>query len=278
MPKPQLVKDFSEAQQNATKFSKMSNRSSSLALVRFSTFKNWYYFPEGDKSGYWGPSKFIGYRGTSLKHYSGQGHGGATTKTLQKWFDAIDPSSSKFEELRESLDNLAERLGKKLSSAINIHVPKYCNPIDDDLADKEPFEPLNDEDARNRVERSIAQRRGQAKFRNELLRAYENKCAITKCSVKTVLEAAHICPYRGDQSNNSANGILLRSDLHTLFDAHKLAIDPKKMSVLLAEHVRKDGSYPNLHGKKVFEPTQKSKRPSTDALKLHLSRFNESNS
>jgi hypothetical protein len=48
-----------------------------------------------------------------------------------------------------------------------------------------------------------------------------------------VLEAAHIRPYRGPRDNHPANGLLLRSDLHTLFDLDRIGIDPDELTVVL---------------------------------------------
>jgi hypothetical protein len=85
-------------------------------------------------------------------------------------------------------------------------------------ADNEPFDPKNVKDGRERILGSIAQRRGQKAFRDNLIAIYDGKCAVTGCSIRDVLEAAHIHPYRGPDTNHPANGLLLRSDLHTLFD------------------------------------------------------------
>ena len=54
------------------------------------------------------------------------------------------------------------------------------------------FDPSDDTDARNRIAATIVQRRGQAKFRQDLLDAYGGRCAISGCTVESVLEAAHI--------------------------------------------------------------------------------------
>jgi len=78
------------------------------------------------------------------------------------------------------------------------------------------FDTDNEADARDRVEKSIAVRRGQPRFREDLLAAYEGKCAITGCDAVAALEAAHITPYKGDHSHHVTNGLLLRADLHTL--------------------------------------------------------------
>ena len=84
--------------------------------------------------------------------------------------------------------------------------------------DDDGFDPSNIEDARKRISRMIAQRRGQSAFRNNLFDVYGGRCAITGCEVPDVLEAAHIFPYRGEDTNKVVNGLLLRADVHTLFD------------------------------------------------------------
>lgn len=83
---------------------------------------------------------------------------------------------------------------------------------------------LSEEDRRKRVSASIVVREGRGAFRSALEAAYGNHCAITGVSAP-VLDAAHIRPYRGTQSDHPANGLLLRTDLHTLFDKHLLTIE-----------------------------------------------------
>ncbi|HWX49175.1 MAG TPA: DUF3427 domain-containing protein [Roseomonas sp.] len=93
-------------------------------------------------------------------------------------------------------------------------------------ADEQPFDPQNLEDARTTVLRAIKARRGQAEFRRSLMAAYGERCAVTGCAVADVLEAAHILPYRGAETNHPSNGLLLRTDLHTLFDCGLVSVDP----------------------------------------------------
>jgi HNH endonuclease len=73
---------------------------------------------------------------------------------------------------------------------------------------------------------NILRRRGQEKFRKDLLYNYGGRCAITNCNVTSVLEAAHIRPYSDGGLTHPSNGILLRSDIHTLFDLDLLSINP----------------------------------------------------
>ncbi len=55
-----------------------------------------------------------------------------------------------------------------------------------------------------------------AKAEVGLLKAYSGRCAVTGCDAEPALEAAHLRPYKGPESNTAANGLLLRSDIHTL--------------------------------------------------------------
>jgi hypothetical protein len=75
----------------------------------------------------------------------------------------------------------------------------------------------DDYDARLRVVRQIVARRGQARFRAALLEAYIGRCAVTGFDAAPALEGAHLRPYRGPESNDVTNGLLLRADIHTLF-------------------------------------------------------------
>jgi predicted restriction endonuclease len=110
------------------------------------------------------------------------------------------------------------------------------------------FEPQSLADARERVTASIVRRRGQPEFRRALLQAYGRRCAITGCDAEQALEAAHIIPYRGRETNHLSNGLLLRADLHTLFDLGLVAIDTATMTVVVAPSLN-DTTYHYLDGK-----------------------------
>jgi predicted restriction endonuclease len=128
--------------------------------------------------------------------------------------------------------------------------------------------PESIEDARRRMMREIVQRQGQPGFRRALLAAYGGKCAITGCAVEAALEAAHIQPYLGPHTNTVANGILLRADIHTLFDLHLLTIDPDTFKVRISPTLR-DGHYNDLHGRKIALPVKPEDRPDISALRVH---------
>lgn len=104
-------------------------------------------------------------------------------------------------------------------------------------------------DTRASVLRSIKQRRGQKMFRDALMKRYGSQCVMTGCRLTDVLEAAHIWPYRGDADNHPQNGLLLRADLHTLFDLDLIAINPETLTIDIAPALRNIDTYSNLRGR-----------------------------
>ncbi len=133
-----------------------------------------------------------------------------------------------------------------------------------------PFDPSDETDARGRISRMIASRQGQGAFRHKILNAYNRRCAISDCAVVDVLEAAHIVPYRGPKTNVASNGLLLRADIHTLFDLGMVAIDSS-----LRVHVHNNLSeteYWAFNNKELRVPSATKQKPNMEALKLHLDR------
>lgn len=130
------------------------------------------------------------------------------------------------------------------------------------------FEPDSGKSARRQLIEDIIRRRGQPSFRQQLLAAYDFRCAISNSNALDVLEAAYISPYRGKQTHHPANGLLLRADLHTLFDLGKLAVDTQQMTILIADDLL-DGNYRLLAGRPLRLPQNPELRPGTDALDLH---------
>jgi hypothetical protein len=131
------------------------------------------------------------------------------------------------------------------------------------------FEVDRIEDARERQIAEVIRRKGQAKFRAALISAYKGRCAVTGCDALDALEAAHIVPYKGQCTNHPQNGLLLRADLHSLFDLGLLAIDPKTMTVVLSQQLL-GSDYRNLSGTPLSKPSDDSLAPSPEALHKHL--------
>lgn len=115
-------------------------------------------------------------------------------------------------------------------------------------------------------------REGREKFRNEILNNYDNKCCISECNISAVLEAAHVTPYNGSDSNNIQNGICLRSDIHKLWDKHLIAINPDTKQVEIAKAL-KDSEYEKFEGKKVFTGLSQDKVPTRELLKIQYEKF-----
>lgn len=130
------------------------------------------------------------------------------------------------------------------------------------------FDPKDVVDARKRVVASLVRRRGQAAFRKKLLAAYDTRCAITGCNQAEVLEAAHIHPYKGQHTHVVSNGLLLRADLHTLFDLYLIAIEPNTQLIQLAPALS-GSDYAQYQGLPLITPTPASARPSVETLQWH---------
>ncbi|MCL4778979.1 MAG: HNH endonuclease [Gammaproteobacteria bacterium] len=137
-----------------------------------------------------------------------------------------------------------------------------------DLAKLQLLEPQNSKEGRQAVVDTIIKRRGHPGFRQALLDAYEYRCAITNFTAVDALEAAYIVPFRGKSTHHASNGLLLRADVHTLFDLGKIAVDTRSMSVVIGDDLM-ETSYRILAGRPLRYPRDESQRPSTEALDLH---------
>lgn len=135
------------------------------------------------------------------------------------------------------------------------------------LDEQEAFDALDERDGREKVLASIARRLGQPKFRRTLLDAYGERCAVTGCRILEILEGAHIKPYRGKHTNHVTNGLLLRADIHTLFDLKLLRVSPIDLVIEIADRAR--ASYGDLHGKTLRVPLSDAQMPDVEALRQH---------
>lgn len=115
----------------------------------------------------------------------------------------------------------------------------------------------------------VEQRLGQQEFRSLLLSAYRNQCAISGCAVTEVLQAAHIQPVKSAGSHLVSNGLLLRADLHNLFDRGLITVSDKYI-VNVSPEVCKDPTYRKFDGKRLrILPRTKSQYPNKTLLKRH---------
>jgi putative restriction endonuclease len=132
----------------------------------------------------------------------------------------------------------------------------------------------NNIDERSSVYRQIKERRGQQKFRTDLFERYGVICMMTGCGIKDILEAAHINPYRGINDNHLDNGLILRADIHTLFDLDLIGIDPQTLAVHC--HPKIVDEYGNIHKKQLLY--RDNSKPSMEALSTRWKIFNNNRS
>lgn len=117
---------------------------------------------------------------------------------------------------------------------------------------------------------AVRLRRGQSTFRESLIKAYGPKCMITGCDLLAVVEAAHIKPFRGIKDHKVENGLLLRADIHTLFDLNLLAVSPDSLCVRTHRQL-KGTIYEELNEKPLLLPSKC--QLSKEALKSRWKEF-----
>lgn len=121
-------------------------------------------------------------------------------------------------------------------------------------AGKAAYDPNSESEGKDYAIGAIARRRGGSAFRNAVLSAYANKCCISGCTLQDVLEAAHIRPYAGASTNVVPNSLLLRSDLHTLFDLLRLTIEPSTLTIKVHPDLLVHSEYAAFDGKTLTPP------------------------
>lgn len=186
-------------------------------------------------------------------------------KRLMKWLESKNIeliTENEFNPAQvEDSNSILNNNQKQEIIAESTAVDKLVDSIDN-------FDPEEIQDARKKITTSITLRQGQPQFRQQLLVAYNSRCAISEIDVEQALEAAHIFPYLGSETNHPSNGLLLRADLHTLFDLNLITIDPEEMAVLIAPSL--DGTYyEEFKGKKIHIPENQTYAPSRKALRNH---------
>jgi HNH endonuclease len=133
----------------------------------------------------------------------------------------------------------------------------------EEMQDQERLEP----------EYLVKGRLGQGAFRVLVTEAYHRRCAVTGERTLPVLEAAHIKPYAKSGPNLTRNGLLLRSDLHKLFDIGYLTVTPElrvEVSKRIKQEYENGREYYAHHGQRlVVLPPNAAEQPSRDFLEWH---------
>ncbi len=128
------------------------------------------------------------------------------------------------------------------------------------------------ERARYGAYRRVASRLGQTTFRLAVLEAYRGRCAVTDEHPLPALEAAHIRPYSHGGTHDVSNGILLRRDLHTLFDLGLVTVR-RDGTFTMSRQLRDDPAcghaYRAFQGRSIALPRLLRHRPDPDALEWH---------
>jgi putative restriction endonuclease len=122
--------------------------------------------------------------------------------------------------------------------------------------------------------RLVTPRRGQGAFRLAVTDAYGRQCAISGGKVLPALDAAHIRSYADGGEHDVANGLLLRRDIHSVFDAGYITFDDE-LKMVVSDAVRtvfnNGNEYRRLHGQKLRAPDDPGLRPSVEHLRWHQS-------
>jgi len=119
----------------------------------------------------------------------------------------------------------------------------------------------------------VRPRLGQGGFRVLVTDAYQRRCAMTGESTLPVLEAAHIMPFAEHGPHDPQNGLLLRSDFHTLFDLGMVTVTPE-YRVHISSRIKEDWfngkAYYRLHGQALANlPRAAGDRPNPAYLRWH---------
>lgn len=160
----------------------------------------------------------------------------------------VPPGIGLWEDVRERLTRLRSSVMSVATAVAESKGPRFGNTIE------------------------ITPRLGQGSFRIIVTDAYGRRCAASGERTLPVLEAAHIKPYSLDGEHQVNNGLLLRSDLHTLYDLGYLTVTPKyqiEVSRRIREEFENGRAYYALDGRTITLPSNEENRPSASLLEWH---------
>jgi putative restriction endonuclease len=126
-----------------------------------------------------------------------------------------------------------------------------------DRLNRPKFSGMAETQARFGEPQLIRPRLGQGAFRLLVTDTYNRRCAITQERTLPALEAAHIRPYSDGGEHEARNGLLLRRDIHSLFDAGYVTVTPDlhfEVSRRIKEEFENGRHYYELHGKPIRPP------------------------
>lgn len=179
-----------------------------------------------------------------------------------QWID-LPPDYPKHAQMGKSYD-AESGVGRDLYERVLAAIPKP--PLEFREA---PTAPVSDMFG---VPILVKRRIGQGGFRILVTDLYDRRCSVTGEATLPVLEAAHILPVSRGGIHSPDNGLLLRSDIHTLFDLGYVTIDKShrfRVSGKLKDEWSNGRIYYDLQGSAVRLPSQAEMRPSREFLERH---------
>lgn len=118
----------------------------------------------------------------------------------------------------------------------------------------------------------VTPRLGQGSFRAIVTDAYGRRCAVTRERTLPALDAAHIRPYSEGGEHAVTNGLLLRKDIHSLFDLGYVTVTPS-LHFAVSSRIRKEfengHEYYDYGGSKILVPREPEHQPDPDSLMWH---------
>jgi putative restriction endonuclease len=169
----------------------------------------------------------------------------------------------------KSYDN-SEPIGREVWTKVEPLLQRYDHP-----PGQKPgvvAEPIQRYGTRYLVEARV----GQGAFRALVIDAYDRRCAISAEKTVPVLEAGHIKPYSESGPNSPKNGLLLRADLHILFDQGYITVTDNyqvEVSRKIKEEYENGKEYYRYHGNRLpIIPKRLEERPAKEYLDWHNSR------
>ncbi len=118
----------------------------------------------------------------------------------------------------------------------------------------------------------VLPRLGQGGFRMIVTDIYDRRCALSSSHILHILDAAHIRPYAKDGTHSPTNGLLLRQDIHTLFDLGYITVTPEykvEVSKRIKQEFDNGADYYAMHGRRINLPDTAQLRPSAEMLRWH---------
>ena len=235
-----------------------------------------------------GVSNYSDFRNTILNYRESRGRVrgidpeiGCSVLAQPFFFDREDwipiPEDWKLNIVRGKMYNTQKDLGAKLFDDVQRRLNNRGLVTPDPLDPSVSPKTSELQNSRYGAEYLTRARIGQGSFRVLVTNAYGKRCAMTGEKTLPVLEAAHIRAYSESGPHMTSNGLLLRADLHRLFDRHYITITPKlkiEVSKRIHEEYANGKDYYKLHGKDLAVlPNHPNDLPSQQYIEWHNQKF-----